>query len=111
MRRTRRAAALAALFQFDGQTCRGQDLSTVQARRSDKTFPAGGGYHGVPATGRWADIGKFRVPSLRGRVARTPYFHDGTAEHLEAVVAFYGRSAIGLSLAERDDRVAFLRAL
>jgi cytochrome c peroxidase len=30
-------------------------------------------------TGKWADIGKFRGPILRGLAARAPYFHNGSA--------------------------------
>ncbi|HLG71238.1 MAG TPA: hypothetical protein VK009_12500 [Chloroflexota bacterium] len=30
-------------------------------------------------TGRWDDIGKFKVPGLRGLAARPPYFHNGSA--------------------------------
>jgi len=64
------------------------------------------------ATGLWADIGKFKVPMLRGLASRAPYFHNGTAEDLESVVDFYDeRFEIGLTLAEREDLVAFLRAL
>ena len=30
-------------------------------------------------TGKWADIGKFKVPVLRGLSSRAPYFHNGSA--------------------------------
>jgi cytochrome c peroxidase len=63
-------------------------------------------------TGRCADVGKFKVPTLRGLAGRPPYFHDGSAATLEDVVDSYDRRfAIGLSPAERGDLVAFLRAL
>jgi hypothetical protein len=63
-------------------------------------------------TGAWADIGKFKVPMLRGLAARAPYFHNGTAKDLRAVVNFYnGRFNIGLSNTERRQLEAFLRAL
>ncbi len=63
-------------------------------------------------TGLWADIGKFKVPGLRGLAARAPYFHDGSAASLEAVVGFYnGRFSIGLTDKDRADLVSFLRAL
>jgi hypothetical protein len=63
-------------------------------------------------TGRWADIGKFKGPILRGLQLRAPYFHDGSAASLEDVIAFYdARFAIGLSTQERRDLVAFLQAL
>ena len=33
-------------------------------------------------TGKCADIGKFKVPGMRGLAARAPYFHNGTANTL-----------------------------
>ena len=63
-------------------------------------------------TGRCADVGKFKVPTLRGLAGRPPYFHNGSAATLDDVVDSYDRRfAIGLSPAERGDLVAFLRAL
>ena len=63
-------------------------------------------------TGRWRDIGRFKGPVLRGLAARAPYFHNGSAMDLDAVVDFYNeRFGIGLTDAEHDDLVAFLLAL
>ena len=63
-------------------------------------------------TGRCDDIGRFKVPTLRGLAARAPYFHDGSAATLEDVVDFYDkRFAIKLTPGERADLLAFLRAL
>lgn len=63
-------------------------------------------------TGKCGDIGHFKVPSLRGLVARPPYFHDGSAATLRDVVLFYnGVFLMGLRSVEVDDLVAFLRAL
>jgi cytochrome c peroxidase len=63
-------------------------------------------------TGRCLDVGKFKVPTLRGLAARPPYFHDGSAATLADVVAFYDRRfGIGFTPEERDALVAFLRAL
>jgi hypothetical protein len=63
-------------------------------------------------TGKWADIGKFKGPILRGLAARAPYFHNGSAPTLGAVVDFYNaRFNIGLTQREKADLVAFLRAL
>jgi hypothetical protein len=36
-------------------------------------------------SGEWADIGKFKVPTLRLLAARAPYFHNGSAPTLGAV--------------------------
>jgi len=63
-------------------------------------------------TGRCDDIGRFKVPTLRGLAARAPYFHNGSAATLADVVTFYDtRFAIRLSPGQRADLVAFLRAL
>ena len=63
-------------------------------------------------TGKCADIGGFSVPTLRGVAARAPYFHNGIANNLGAVVGFYDRRfRIGLSANDRADLVAFLEAL
>ena len=60
-------------------------------------------------TGKCADIGKFTVPQLRALAAREPYFHDGSARTLGAVVSFYNqRFAIGLTEAEQQDLANFL---
>jgi hypothetical protein len=63
-------------------------------------------------TGRCADIGRFKVPTLRGLAARAPYFHDGSAATLGDVVLFYDDFfQIGLRVAQKEALVAFLRAL
>jgi cytochrome c peroxidase len=63
-------------------------------------------------TGKWKDIGKFKGPILRALAARAPYFHNGSADTLEEVVEFYEtRFKIQLTVQERADLVAFLRAL
>jgi cytochrome c peroxidase len=63
-------------------------------------------------TGKWADIGKFKGPTLRALSSRAPYFHNGSAASLDDVVSFYdARFGIGLSTQERSDLVAFLRTL
>jgi cytochrome c peroxidase len=63
-------------------------------------------------TGKWKDIGRFKGPILRGLAARAPYFHNGVAADLAAVVEFYNdRFAIKLTRQEKADLVAFLRTL
>jgi hypothetical protein len=63
-------------------------------------------------TGKWKDIGKFKGPVLRGLAARAPYFHNGMAADLQAVVDFYDtRFSIGLTNREKAGLVAFLEAL
>jgi cytochrome c peroxidase len=63
-------------------------------------------------TGRCADIGKFKVPALRGLAARPPYFHDGSAATLMDVVDFYDqRFGSGFTDQQKQNLVAFLQAL
>lgn len=63
-------------------------------------------------TGRWLDIARFKVPVLRGLEARSPYFHDGSAQNVEDLVKFYNdRFAIGFSLQEMTDLAEFLKTL
>lgn len=88
-----------------------------------------GSVDGVPEEGRFgvtgkeADRGAFKTPTLRGLAHTAPYMHDGSQATLEEVVQFYadgGRDNSHLSphmpsirLDERDvtHLVAFLRAL
>ncbi|MEM9250253.1 MAG: cytochrome c peroxidase [Pseudomonadota bacterium] len=73
-----------------------------------------------------ADMGKFRVPSLRYTAYTFPYMHNGMLETLEDVVAFYDQGGgenefsanktaliqpLGLSDAEKADLVVFLGTL
>jgi hypothetical protein len=63
-------------------------------------------------TGKWKDIGKFKGPVLRGLTSRRPYFHNGSAADLGAVVDFYNtRFGIGITDQEKADLVEFLSAL
>lgn len=63
-------------------------------------------------TGKFADVGKFKGPVLRGLAARAPYFHNGSAQTLEDAVDFYdSRFTIGFTAQEKSDLVAFLRSL
>lgn len=63
-------------------------------------------------SGKWADIGKFKGPVLRGLAGRAPYFHNGFAATLDDVVNFYDqRFGLDLTMQEKSDLAAFLRAL
>jgi cytochrome c peroxidase len=79
-------------------------------------------YHGITTTtndpglalitGKCADVGKYTTASLRGLASRAPYFHDGSAATLLAVVNFYNtRFNIQLSAQDKQDLVNFLNAL
>ena len=63
-------------------------------------------------SGRWADMDRFKTPSLRGIAARAPYFHNGIAANLAEVVTHY-EVALGFDFtpAEEADLVAFMQAL
>src|SRR6201995_5883478 len=62
--------------------------------------------------GKWAHIGRFKGPMLRDLAPRAPYFHNGFAPDLDAVVDFYDtRFHIGFSKQDKADLVAFLRSL
>jgi cytochrome c peroxidase len=62
--------------------------------------------------GLCADMGRRTVPQLRGLAARAPYFSDGSASTLTAVVEFYNtRFNIGLTSQQEADLVNFLNAL
>ena len=63
-------------------------------------------------TGKWEDVGKFKVPVLRGLAGRLPLFHDGSANNLTAVGVFYNqRFQIGLSSQEIGELASFLATL
>jgi cytochrome c peroxidase len=81
-----------------------QNKVTLETRR---VCDMGRGGNGV-----WADVAKFRVPPLRGLAARAPYFHDGQARDIAAVIRYYQkRFDTGLSHRQRDDLESFLGAL
>jgi len=62
--------------------------------------------------GKWNHIGRSKGPMLRDLAPRPPYFHNGFAADLDAVVDFYdSRFHIGFSKQDKADLVAFLRSL
>jgi cytochrome c peroxidase len=77
----------------------------------------------IEVTHRAADMGKFRVPTLRNVALTAPYMHDGSLSSLEEVLDHYVRGghknplrdsrvrAFVLSAAERTDLLAFLASL
>ena len=63
-------------------------------------------------TGRCADVGKITLQSLRGMSGRAPYFSNGSAKDLRAVVDFYERRyRIGYTEQEKQDLVNLMEAL
>lgn len=63
-------------------------------------------------SGQWKDVGRMKVPGLRGLAARAPYFHNGSARTLADVVDYYDkRFNIGFSGQNKSDLIAFLSSL
>jgi cytochrome c peroxidase len=77
----------------------------------------------LAVTGDSADLGRFKVPTLRNVSRTAPYMHDGSLRTLEEVVSFYDSGGgknprldaeirvLRLDAAERRALAAFLRAL
>ena len=63
------------------------------------------------STGKFADIGKFKVPGLHG-LAALPFFHNGFANTLDDVLDHYQRR-FGFTFTgdQRTDLIAFLLSL
>ena len=62
--------------------------------------------------GKWAHIGRFKGPILRDLAPRAPYFHNGFAKDLDAVVDFYDdRFDLKLTKQQHSDLVSFLHSL
>lgn len=63
-------------------------------------------------SGKCYDVGSIVMGQLRGLAARAPYFSNGSAEDLRALVDFYDRRfQMGLTQQEKADLVDFLSVL
>ena len=63
-------------------------------------------------TGKWDDLGKFKVPSLRGIESRSPYMHNSFSGELLDILNFYDKKfSIGFTAQEKTDLKTFLMAL
>jgi cytochrome c peroxidase len=63
-------------------------------------------------TGKCADLGKFKIPGMRGLAARAPYFHNGSSATLMDLVNFYDqRFNMLLTDDQKADLVAFMNTL
>jgi cytochrome c peroxidase len=111
--------------------CHAPPLFTDNAVHNTGLEAAPAGVHaGYQRTsGRAADLGKFKTPSLRNVALRTSFMHDGRFETLEDVVDFYDHDVqrsdtvdpimtkagkeygLGLTGAEKAALVAFLKTL
>ena len=68
---------------------------------------------GMDATyARESATGGYRTTPLRGLLQHAPYFHDGSARDLEAVVTHYNRVfRLRLTAAQQSDLVEYLKSL
>jgi cytochrome c peroxidase len=73
-----------------------------------KTTDPGAGW----ITGKCADLGKFKVPPLRGLASRAPFFHGGQAATMKDVIIFY-KNRFSMNLTDQDvqDLVNFMNTL
>lgn len=63
-------------------------------------------------SGKCTDLGKMKVPVLRGLASRAPFFHGGEAKSMADLVNFYDtRFTIGLTTQDKQDLVNFLNTL
>ena len=63
-------------------------------------------------TGQCADIGKTKIPIIRGIAGRSPYFHNGAAPEITNLIDFYNqRFNIGLTDQQKADLAVFLESL
>ncbi|HTL37036.1 MAG TPA: cytochrome c peroxidase, partial [Kofleriaceae bacterium] len=113
---------LASAYAFDGESkiqMFNTGLYDVDGRGA---YPAGD--QGlVEDTGDAADKGRYRAPTLRNIALTAPFFHDGSAASLDAVIDHYAQGGVHsplqspfvtgftLTAAERADLTAFLDAL
>jgi cytochrome c peroxidase len=77
----------------------------------------------IEVTQRAADMGKFKVPTLRNVALTAPYMHDGSLLNLDAVLDHYVRGghknplqdsrvrSFALSMSDRADLLEFLKSL
>ena len=56
--------------------------------------------------------GRYRTTPLRGLLQHPPYFHDGSAPDLRAVVEHYDTQfSLELTAGQKDDLVEYLKSL
>jgi mono/diheme cytochrome c family protein len=68
--------------------------------------------NGAPSYASRSATKQYRTPPLHGLWQHAPYFHNGSAATLEAVVDTYdSRKSLGLSAAQKGDLVEYLKSL
>ncbi|GAB3841516.1 cytochrome-c peroxidase [Hymenobacter jeollabukensis] len=119
-----------AVFQANCASCHATDLFSDETYRNnglDGSFPQDSGRAHI--TGRPAERGLFKVPSLRNVARTAPYMHDGRFQTLAQVLDHYdhgvvssatldpllrrpdGRLGLPLNAQQRTDLLAFLQTL
>jgi cytochrome c peroxidase len=103
-------------------TCHGTQLLTDMSFRNTGVRPSFEDVGHAAVSGLATDNGAFKTPSLRNVALRAPYFHNGSAADLAAVVEFYDRGGdfndnldpnifpLGLSTAQKQALVAFMES-
>ena len=102
--------------------CHAGNLFTNQTFRYIGVRPQAEDIGRMAVTGNAPDMGRMRVPSLRNVELRGPYFHNGSAQTIEDVIAFYNRGGdfngpnkdplihpLGLSQQQQTALAAFLK--
>lgn len=105
-----------AVFQGVGQcaTCHAGNLLTdANTRLHDPTEVVSEPEpNGVPSYASRSATGKYRTTPLRALLRHPPYFHNGVAATLEAVVELYDtRKSLNLTTQEKADLVEYLKSL
>ena len=108
--------------QVECAVCHAGALTSDNSFRYIGVRPTGDDTGRFQVTANNADLGRFRVPSLRNVELRGTYFHNGRFDTLEQVVAFYNRGGDfnapnkdpdvrprGLNAQAQADIVAFLK--
>ncbi len=96
-----------ALFKQACQSCHAPPLFSTFGYAANGIRPLGA----QPDLGRFGitqeetDSFKFKIPSLRNIGFTAPYFHDGRARTLEAVLAHYTDTLAARTLPHADDRL------
>jgi mono/diheme cytochrome c family protein len=103
----RREARCSTCHQSPGFT------DVLSGRRRDVPFLHVAAEVGMdPAYAARSATGKYRTTPLRGLQQHPPYFHDGSAPDLRAVVDHYDTLfGLGLTAAEKGDLVEYLKSL
>jgi cytochrome c553 len=83
---------------------------TCPGKNQQPTFTTDPGL--VLISGNCTDVTKIKTPTLHGLLARAPFFRNGSAPDLPALVTFYNNHFnIGLSAQDQTDMVNFMNTL